>query len=128
MVSILIKADSRYPIERKKLKNFIRRLLAGYGIEENTQLSIAIVGDRQMRQLNRKYRDLDKTTEVLAFPLEIEGGRFATPPNGILRLGDVVISYPLARKKATKENILVDEAIEKLAEHGLKHLLGVSQD
>lgn len=128
MVSILIKADSRYPIERKKLKNFIRRLLARQGIKENSEVSIAIVGDRQMRQLNRKYRDLDKTTEVLAFPLEVGGGRFATPPDGILRLGDVVVSYPLARKKATKENILVDEAIEKLAEHGLKHLLGVSQD
>lgn len=125
MVSILIKADSRYPIERRKLKDTIRRLLAKHGIKENSEVSIAIVGDRRMRQLNRKYKDLDETTEVLAFPLEVEGGTFATPPDGILRLGDVVISYPLARKQAAKENILVDEAIGKLAEHGVKHLLGI---
>lgn len=127
MVSILIKADSRYPIERKKLRKTIRRFLAKQGIKENAEVSIAVVGDRRMRQLNRKYKDLDETTQVLAFPLEVEGGVFAEPPDGILRLGDVVISYPLARKKAAKEGILVDEAIYKLAKHGVKHLLGVSQ-
>jgi probable rRNA maturation factor len=128
MISILIKADSRYPVARKKLKEVVRRLLKRQGIVKNAQVSLAVVGDRQMRQLNRKYREIAKTTSVLAFPLEIEGGRFVSPPDGILRLGDIVISYPVARKQAAEEGILVDEKIAQLTAHGLKHLLGISED
>lgn len=126
MVSILIKADSRYPVARKKLKESIRRFLAKHGVRESAQVSLAVVGDRRMRQLNRQYRKVDQTTSVLAFPLEIEGGEFMTPPDENLLLGDVVISYPVARKQAAAEGILVDEAMEKLAVHGVRHLLGIN--
>ena len=126
MVSILIKADSRYPVARKKLKESIRRFLAKHGVRESAQVSLAVVGDRRMRQLNRQYRKVDQTTSVLAFPLEIEGGEFMTPPDENLLLGDVVISYPVARKQAAAEGILVDEVMEKLAVHGVRHLLGIN--
>ena len=126
MVSILIKADSRYPVARKKLKESIRRFLAKHGVREKAQVSLAVVGDRRMRQLNRQYRKVDQTTSVLAFPLEIEGGEFMTPPDENLLLGDVVISYPVARRQAAAEGILVDEVMEKLAIHGVRHLLGIN--
>ncbi len=126
MVSILIKADSRYPVDRKGLKKTIRWFLKKHAVTGNAQVSIMIVGDRRMRQLNRRYRKIDKTTSVLAFPLEVEGGKFVALPNGILRLGDVVISYPVARLQAAQEGVLVDEKITQLTEHGLRHLLGIS--
>jgi probable rRNA maturation factor len=126
MVSILIKADSRYPVARKKLRESIRRFLAKHGVRENAQVSLAVVGDRRMRQLNRQYRKVDQTTSVLAFPLEIEAGEFMTPPDENLLLGDVVISYPVARKQAATEGVLVDEMMEKLAVHGVRHLLGIN--
>ncbi len=126
MVSILIKADSRYPVARRKLRRNARRFLKKHGVTGDAEVSLAIVGDRRMRQLNRKYRQIDKTTSILAFPLEEAGGKIATPRDNILRLGDVIISYPMARKQAAEEGILVDEKIAQLAEHGLKHLLGLS--
>lgn len=92
------------------------------GLEE-VEVSVAIVGNRKIRELNRKYRQLDQPTEVLAFPLEEPRDEM-----GILRLGDIVISYPQALDLAREENKFVDEIILELVEHGLKHLLGFTND
>ena len=79
-----------------------------------------------MKHLNRTYRNLDKTCTVLAFPLHEsthEDQPFVHAPDNVLRLGDVVVSFPEAVKKAAKEQILVDEAIKALILHGLDNLL-----
>jgi len=124
MISILIKADSVYQVNRKKLSQVVGRFLKKHKVRGDTQVSLAIVGNRRMRQLNRQYRQIDKTTSVLAFPLG-GGGEFAKPPDGILRLGDIVIAYPVARKQAGEEGLLIDQKMARLVEHGLNHLLKI---
>ncbi len=83
------------------------------------EVSILIVGERKIRQLNKQFLQINEPTDVLSFPLEEPRDK-----KGILRLGDVVISYPLAQKYAREENKLVMEVILELMEHGLMHLLG----
>ena len=86
------------------------------------EVSLAFVGDRKMRSLNKKFRNLDKTTNILSFPLQ-EGEQTVLPAN-ILRLGDIIISYPQLIKEASEEDMMVDERIDMLVRHGLLHLSG----
>jgi len=79
-----------------------------------------------MKDLNKKYRGLDKTTNVLSFSLT-EGENFAETSD-FLRLGDVVVSYPQVIREAAKEEVLVDDKIDELVSHGVLHLLGIHHD
>lgn len=97
-------------------------------MKRETEVGVTVVGDRRMRQLNKQYRQLDATTDVLSFPLNDPadvGEPFVELPDNILRLGDIVISYPQAVEEAASENKLVDDQIVFLALHGLNHLLGI---
>lgn len=116
--SVLISSESRYPISRKKIRATALRYCSEKGIED-AEVSIAIVGSRKIRELNRRWRSLDEPTAVLTFALEEPRDEA-----GILRIGDIVISYPEARAVAQENDLLMDEAIEKLLIHGLNNLLG----
>lgn len=130
MIQVSIKADSRLPISRKKIRELVTSILKEIGLMGEVEVSLFIVGDRKMRALNQAYFKEDKTTSILSFPLENltddSGLGFADSPDRILRLGDIVISYPQALKEAMEKNILIDEEIEKLIRHGMKDLLGAN--
>lgn len=130
MINVLIKTDSHYTIDRKRIRNVIDILLEQKNVSGNIEVSVSIVGDRLMKQLNQKYRNLDETTDVLSFSLteDISQKPFIDPPGGILRLGDIVISYPQVIDESADENKMVDDKIDELVEHGLLHLLGVHHD
>lgn len=122
-ISILLFVESRYKVNRKRVKKTALDVLSEHGIKGPAEVSLAIVGDRKMRTLQRKYKGLDTTTNVLTFSL-LEGEP-SVNPSDILRLGDVVISYPMVIREAAKEEMLVDDKIDELLTHGLLHLLGV---
>lgn len=125
---VLIFVESRYKVNRKRITETIRKLLKEKGVSEDSEVSVAIVGDRKMRSLNKKYKGKDGTTNVLSFSLA-EGGSVALPQDGdILRLGDVVVSYPQVINEAAKEEVLVDEKIDELVSHGVLHLLGIHHE
>lgn len=126
MITVLIKTESHYNINRQRVRETITRLLQQKGIKLNVEVSIVVVGDRQMKKLNNTYRHFDDTTDVLSFPQsdDKKEAPFIDPPDGILRLGDIVISYPSAREDAMDEGKLVDDKIDELVEHGMRHLLG----
>lgn len=117
MLSVLISSESRYPISRPKIKETIANYLKVLGLAE-VEISVAIVGSRKILELNKKWRDLNEPTTVLTFGLEEPRG-----PDGILRVGDIVISYPQARLIAQQDNLTMNQAIDKLLIHGLKNLL-----
>ena len=121
-VKILTFVESRYKVNRKKIKQAIHEVLDEHKITSSCEVSLAFVGDRKMRSLNKKFRNLDKTTNILSFPLQ-EGEQTVLPAN-VLRLGDIVISYPQLIKEASEEDMMVDERVDMLVRHGLLHLLG----
>jgi len=127
MITVLFQTESHYPVNRKKVKEALIAALANK-VFRNTEVSVSIVGDRQMKKLNKRYRNVDKTTDVLSFPLndsaQFSKAQFIESPDDVLRLGDIVISFPQARLMAISENKLVDDEIVFLALHGLDHLMG----
>lgn len=140
MISVLLSIESRFLVDRDKIRSHVISFLTPR-VRRKTEVSIRIVGNRKMKALNKTYRNLDATTDVLSFPLnEIDPvdsnmmhvARGFTPdrsgPDHILRLGDVIVSYPYAISQASEENKLVDDTINQLIEHGLNHLLGIHHD
>lgn len=129
MIRSLIKTDSRFPINRKRIRQAVASVLRENGVRGEIEVSIVVVGDRKMKALNKQYFKRKETASILSFPLENTsedtGLGFANSPDEILRLGDIVISYPQALKKAAEKNILVDEAIDSLIKHGMNCLLGI---
>jgi len=126
MIKVLVKTESHYPVDKKRIENTIIKGLA-LKITRDAEVSVTIVGNRKMRFLNRTYRQKDATTDVLSFPLteSKESVAFIDFPDRILRLGDIVISYPEAVAEAIEENKMVDDMIDFLILHGLDHLLGI---
>jgi len=126
-LKVLFYVESRYKINRKRLKKAIAQTLAENGVKSPVEVSVAIVGDRKMSKLNKDYRGKDGTTNILSFPIQ-EGGKTVLPQDNIVRLGDIVISYPMLIKEAATEDMFVDERAEMLVKHGLLHLMGVHHE
>ncbi len=122
MIKVLIKSSSRYPIDRKKVKEVVKKVLGSRFTTGDMEISILFVGDRKMTQLNKKWLKREGTTNVISFPLN------QNFPDQVLRLGDIVISYPQARKQASQHNVTVDEEIGRLVEHGVLSLLGLHHE
>lgn len=134
MVNIIVNSDPRYNINKASIRAVVSEILSKLRISGRIELGINIVGDRKMHELNRKYRGLDMTTNILSFALEdhnqtslqhIPKVGFVASPDKWLRLGDIVISYPQVVEDASVDGISVDEEVRNLVEHGLNHLLGV---
>lgn len=84
------------------------------------ELSVVLVDDETIRELNRRYLDRDRPTNVIAFPmLEGEGGDVSPDV-----LGDVVISVDTAGREADDGGIEIDRRVAFLLVHGFLHLLG----
>ena len=126
-VKVLIFVESRYKINRKRIKSAVEKVIHGNEISSPVEVSIAIVGDRKMRELSRKYKGEDKTHNVLSFS-QTDGDPIKSSTEDLLRLGDVVISYPEVIREASEEEKYVDDKVDELVEHGLLHLLGLHHE
>lgn len=122
MINVLISSESRYPINRRRIKETIGNYLKKIGVDD-LEVSVSIVGERKIRQLNKKWRKLDEPTTVLTFGLEEP-----RDASEILRIGDIVVSYPYAREIAQEDNLTMDQTIDKLLIHGMNNLLGNNKD
>ncbi len=107
----------RAGVSPARIRRLAQRVLAAVG-EPGAELSIELVGDRRMRRLNRRYRNLDAPTDVLAFPIREGGG----PPSPLL--GDVVISLHRAVCQASARGHSLEQEVSSLLVHGVLHLCG----
>lgn len=97
-------------------------------LADETEISVLLVDNATIRELNRDYRAKDAPTDVLSFPLEEEREDEAEPaviggPSARM-LGDIVISVEKAVEQATEYGHSVERELAFLAIHGLLHLLG----
>lgn len=104
-------------VDARALKATARELLKAVD-EEGASLSIALVNDKTIAQINREHRGKDKPTDVLSFPLEPD----ASAPERLL--GDVVISIDTARRQAADYDATLQRELYRLLIHGLLHILG----
>ena len=90
----------------------------------DSEVSVSLVGDSQIRELNRRYLDRDKPTNVLAFSMR-EGVFVSLHPQ---LLGDVVISVDTARRQSNRFGLKEVEMVILLMIHGILHLVGYEHE
>jgi len=129
MIKTNLYVGSRYPVDRRQIRQTVKRVLTDNQVE-NAQVDVSIVGARKIKTLNEKYLKHEGETDVLSFPQHDRGQLNETPlPNKELpHLGDVVISFPEAVKVARRFGRLVDDQVSFYLEHALMHLLGYHHD
>jgi probable rRNA maturation factor len=88
------------------------------------EISVVITDNIQIHKLNKTYRNIDKPTNVLAFPMQ--EGQFGNITPGLL--GDIVISCETAQKEAETAHINLDERMSQLLIHGILHLIGFDHE
>lgn len=132
--NIIIACDPRYKVNRSVIETAAINVLALNRVSGKVELEVNIVGDRKMHELNKSYRGLDETTNILTFALEDSNPQnlqhiprvgFISSPDKVLRLGSIVLSYPQIVDDAAEYGNSIDEEISFLVDHGTKHLLGI---
>jgi probable rRNA maturation factor len=120
-----------YNIDHKGIRVIIEKTLRENGIDGDTEVAVNVIGEKEMRQLHKKYMKTEEVTDVLSFPMHedlIKQDIPAVDPDGVLRLGDIVVCYPQAARQAVENNREVKTEVEFLVEHGCRHLLGIHHD
>ena len=110
-------------ISIRQLRRVARKILSVSGCPD-AELSILIVGDRRIRQINRDYLQRDKATNVISFAQQ-EGEEVG---GETLLLGDVVISAETAARDAAEAGLPLASELYFLLLHGILHLLGYDHE
>jgi len=107
---------SVHGLELKKIKSDLKKVLK-YLDQDDKDLSVTFCDDEYIKKLNEKFRNKNKATDVLSFPIEEKG-----------LLGDIIISLQTAAENAKVYSRSFSEEINTLLIHGLMHLLGFEHD
>lgn len=113
------------------LRGVVEQALDAHGEGRPMSISLAIADDETVHRLNREYRGLDETTDVLAFPLwesrgdeDTGAGDIFPPTEEEAPVGEIVISYPQAARQAREGKRVIKAEMALLIVHGVLHLLG----
>lgn len=120
---ILIDNQQKTKIPTPPISRKTEQILSALGCNAH-EISIVLLDDNAMTQLNTTYRGISKSTNVLAFPMQ--EGEFSHITPGLL--GDVVISIDTAQREAQSAGISLEERVSQLLVHGILHLVGFDHE
>ena len=116
-LTIEINADEQpHAVDRARLKKAVRLVLAGAGIE-SAEISIGVVSDQRMHELNRQYLQHDYPTDVLSFVLDHSAADKSLD-------GQIVVSSDYAAREAARYGWTTDDELLLYVIHGSLHLVG----
>jgi probable rRNA maturation factor len=119
VITIEITEDFRSQVDIHLIEEAVLNSLRQQSASDGTDLSVVISNDEELRSLNRQYRNIDATTDVLSFPAD-----FIDPENENQYLGDIIVSYTRAADQAAAGGHTVMAELQLLVVHGVLHLLG----
>ncbi len=114
-------------VSEEWLRRVVGRVMTAEKVDYPAELSLLITGDDTMRKLNRKYRGIDRTTDVLSFAFQEESD-FPALPGGAVQLGEVIISFPQASRQSEDHGHSLNFEMAVLTIHGVLHLLGYNHE
>jgi probable rRNA maturation factor len=117
-------------LSRREIGEFARKVLLSLERLERldheiSEVSVAFVDDDAMRELNKRFRGKDKTTDVLTFPAD---DSYGDPTEDGRPLGDIVICVDQARRQAADEKHSLATEVRYLLVHGVLHALGYDHE
>jgi probable rRNA maturation factor len=120
-----------YPKTDLFLKKIIKKILLLVFPKNNSnfEISILLTDSKNMKNLNKKFRKINKDTDVLSFPAEQKDFfKKNIRSKKDVYLGDVALSYPYIVKIIKKQNVSFDYYFKKMLIHGILHLIGHQHD
>jgi probable rRNA maturation factor len=103
-------------VSRARLERLLQR--AAQALRVSGEVALVLTGDRALRALNRRYRGLDRASDVLSFP----------GPGGEVGLGDILVSVETAGRNARARGHSLARELDVLALHGFLHVLGYDHE
>lgn len=128
LVSTHVDAPFAGRVDVAALEEVARRVLRSEGAPSPAEVGLVIADDETVRDLNRRFRGLDEPTDVLSFGFHDEGEAFVSPPDGVHRLGEVIVSFPTAEWQAREAGRPLEDELAHLVVHGVLHLLGYDHE
>jgi probable rRNA maturation factor len=138
---VRISVSGESPCDLAPVRAAMRRAARPYRLPAGTTVHLAFVADPEMRSLNRRFRGIDRTTDVLSFGERIPPGLKGAAAVGFLRaaldgkaaakrfdLGEIAISPGQAARQARRGRRLLAREVAFLAAHGVLHLLGFEDE
>lgn len=117
-----ISGDSGIFADYKELKQALKAFCETLDIDKNSWVSLIFCSSAEMQEINRKYRGVDKTTDVLSFPSQQKPSQFSPEDEDKQFLGEILIdiNYILGQT----ESVNLSMAVIEVFIHGLLHLVG----
>ena len=123
-MDVLFENNTNEEINYKLIEKVISEALRYEGVNDNTEVSVTIVDNEEIRKINNKFRNIYRATYVLSFPL-IDFDNESLPDDGSkIYLGDIIISIERAKEQAKEYGHSIDREIGFLTAHSMLHLLG----
>jgi probable rRNA maturation factor len=130
-IEIFLEREFRALVDKAWVKKTVRQVLRAEGVAPPYEVSLLFTDSETVRRLNRDYRGVDEPTDVLAFymlPQKEADSSFGLPPDGVTRLGEVIISCPQAAVQAREQGHSTERELALLVIHGVLHLLGYDHE
>ncbi len=127
MTTLIDIRTENFPKELEKVMETIALDSLRYeGFDENCEISISIVDNAEIQQINKQFRNIDCPTDVLSFPMLTftENEIIEKNENGEIVLGDIIISLERAEEQAKEYGHSLKREIAFLTAHSMLHLLG----
>lgn len=113
---------------RMLIRRCCNAVLIGEEFKGSAEISVTIVDNNDIHELNLKHRNIDRPTDVLSFPLGVDGVYDINNDTGAQMLGDIVISIEKAMEQAELYGHSLDREIAFLTVHSMLHLLGYDHE
>lgn len=123
-MTVLFENNTNQQVDIKLIEKVIETSLKYENVKNDCEISVTIVDNDKIHKLNNKFRNIDRPTDVLSFPL-IDFEKEGMPPSDQKAyLGDIVISIDKAKEQAREYGHSLEREISFLTAHSMLHLLG----
>ena len=131
-VKVIISDEQKEITVPRGIRMLIRRccnaVLQAEKFGSDAEVSVSFVDNERIHELNAQYRNVDRETDVLSFPMGENGEYDTNMDTGAKILGDIVISVPKAMEQAKAYNHSLQREIGFLTVHSMLHLLGYDHE
>jgi probable rRNA maturation factor len=119
---LVLNRQRSHAVDKQELESFVRHVVRELPPQDADSVALSLVSDRRMRDYNRRFRGVDRATDVLSFSADDPA------PDGERHLGDIVISVARAAEQARQARIPLRRELKSLTLHGYLHLLGYDHE
>ena len=119
----IVNNQRKVKLDWKIFRDFAGQAIDSIAEAKEKSATVAFISDRKMRELNKRFRGKNTTTDVLSFPFQAD--EFERAENN---LGDVVISVEQAGRQAVENGLTLEIEIKQLILHGILHLYGFDHE